>query len=364
MHNIILYSLVFLCVLVILYGLSYVLTFHPVLEQEEDIICAKDLPVLQAGQRVKILCWNIQYLAGKNYVFWYDAPDGKNSSVKEEDVLKTFDQVINVIQKEKPDIILFQEIHQNAKRTSYIDQEKMLAEKLDDLYGCRSSSYYLKNVFIPHPKIMGSESIKLLTFSKFKMTKAVRHRLPLIKKPWPVSAFNFKRALFEVRLPVKNSGNFAVINTHLDAFAQGSTTMEEQVKRTDELLSQLTNEKLYWLIGGDFNLLAADGLRNNLSEHYKANYNSKTELSLLTQKYNMLPSLEDVTGNEKEKWFTHAPNSYTGGSQPLGMPDRTIDYIFYSNNIKLLKKKILHEGVLKISDHTPVVAEFQVGITE
>jgi hypothetical protein len=50
-------------------------TFHPPAVASEAVVCPADAPELTPGQAVKVLSWNIQYLAGKDYVFWYDLFD-------------------------------------------------------------------------------------------------------------------------------------------------------------------------------------------------------------------------------------------------------------------------------------------------
>lgn len=78
--------------------------------------------------------------------------------------------------------------------------------------------------------------------------------------------FNLKRAILEARLPVAGHGDFVALNTHLDAFAQGSVTMGRQVAEVDELLASLTSAGLAWAIGGDFNLLPSEQARGAACE--------------------------------------------------------------------------------------------------
>ncbi|MEI2819597.1 MAG: hypothetical protein V9E81_05025 [Marmoricola sp.] len=60
----------------VLTGLVYWLTYHPKDVQAAPVRCAKNTPVLKAGQPVRVMSWNVQYLAGDGYVFYYDLPDG------------------------------------------------------------------------------------------------------------------------------------------------------------------------------------------------------------------------------------------------------------------------------------------------
>ena len=91
-------------------------TFHPDDLEDVAVSSPEDAPVLQKGQRIKILTWNVQYMAGKNYVFFYDLLDGsgKDERPSTKDIAKTFEEVVRIINDEAPDIILIQEIDEGA----------------------------------------------------------------------------------------------------------------------------------------------------------------------------------------------------------------------------------------------------------
>lgn len=350
--------IIFLLLGFLFYLLIYWLTFHPRGQSIENVNCPKSAPVLKAGQKLKVLNWNIQYLAGKNYVFWYDRLDGKgqHSNVKRADVFTTLEEVIRVIEEEDPDVVIFQEVHIASKRTHYIDQEKLIQQRLKK-FVCSASTYYLKNKFIPLPQIMGAENMKLLTLSKYKINSALRLQLPLIPHAWPFKAFYFKRALFQVELAMEGGNTLSLINTHLDAFAQGTGVMQEQVQKIDLLLSSFNSQKHLWVLGGDFNLLPQSSLREKLPAEQQLYFNPQNELTLLTKKYNIIPSLQnagaEVDEDRRKQWFTHIPNDNTDGK-----PDRTIDYILYADNLRLLSSHVRQKDTAKISDHLPLVAEF------
>lgn len=353
-------SIIFIVVLFfagVLYGALYLMTFHPPALQEQQVRC-QNAPVLQKGQALKVLNWNVQYLAGRSYIFWYDCLDQSGKScndamVSSQDVMTTLDEVARVIQEENPDIVLWQELHFDSKRTNYIDQEKLLLEKLPQ-YSCATSAFYLKNRFIPHPKIMGSENLKLGIFSKYKVEQAWRHQLPILKENWLVAMFNFKRTMLEAYLPIEQGSKLAVISTHLDAFAQGSDTMQKQVEAVDALLTKLDQEKISWIIGGDFNLLSQNNLRERLPAGEQLYYNPQTEMNMLSNKYNIIPSFENVVGKNFQDWCTYSPND-----KKNWQPNRTIDYVLYSAKLSLQNKKVRQgEDTWQISDHMPIIAEF------
>ena len=53
--------------------LIWSITFHPPVLQAEVVVNQAAVATLKSGQQVKILSWNVQYMSGKNYEFWYDS---------------------------------------------------------------------------------------------------------------------------------------------------------------------------------------------------------------------------------------------------------------------------------------------------
>ena len=86
----------------------------------------------------------------------------------------------------------------------------------------------------------------------------------------------------------------------------------------------------------------------------KSYYNPKeTELSLLLNAFNSIPSVENMRGNDHARWFTYSPNHISAA-----LPDRTIDYLFYSSDLTLVKGKVRSHDTPLISDHLPVIGMF------
>lgn len=345
------------CLVVIVSTMVWVVTYHPDDVQIEQVVCLDDAPLIKPGQKLKILTWNVQYMAGKNYVFWYDLFDGSGPDERpsSSDIASTLRAVARVIKEEDPDIILLQEVDDGARRTDYDDQLEKLLALLPKSYGCHTSAFYWKASFVPHPKIMGSVGMKLSTISKYKINEAKRHQLALIPKGPITRQFNLKRAILEARFPQTDGKTLAALNVHLDAFAQGTRTMEQQVEQTVALLNKLSSEGLNWVIGGDFNLLPPGGAYDRLVESEKRYYNPNTEIEVIFRLFKGIPGLDEARGPEYKKWFTHFPNK-----ESIICPDRTIDYIFISNGIHLGDHYVRQNDTLEIADHFPVVAELMV----
>jgi endonuclease/exonuclease/phosphatase family metal-dependent hydrolase len=294
-------------------------------------------------------------------VFFYDLLDGSGPDDRPspDDIQKTTFEVIKIIKTENPDIILLQEVDDGSVRTDYEDQLQKLLNLLPSDYRAHTSAFYWKVWFVPHPRVMGKAGMKLSIISKYQIKSAVRHQLAQIEEDvwysWLKQQFNFKRAIQEAVLPIEGGQNLYVMNTHLDAFAQGTNTMEKQVLYTQKLLETKSNEGQTWLLGGDFNLLPPGKSYELADAEVKKYYKPLSEIAPLFNLYQAVPSQVEADSSERKKWFTHFPNN-----PQIKAPDRTIDYIFLSKNIKLLNHYVLHQGTLTISDHLPVIVEVEI----
>ena len=135
-----------------------------------------DVPMLKSGQKIKVLSWNIQFLAGnKNNHFFFD--DGQDPWPSIATRQKTLKQIAEVIFTEQSDIVLLQEVDDGAQRTNHEDQLAELMALLPKEYGNHASTFYRQAIFVPHPALMGSVGIKLSTLSKYRTTQATRYAL-------------------------------------------------------------------------------------------------------------------------------------------------------------------------------------------
>lgn len=350
-------AVAFIVLLVILLSLVWATTHHPDTIQDEPVVNSSDAPTVKAGQILKIMSWNVQYMAGKNYIFWYDLNDGSGPDERPSsaDMADSLSAVATIIMDEDPDIILLQEVDDGAKRTDYVDQLSDLLTCLPKAYCCHASAFYWKASFVPHPRIMGSVGMKLSTISKYRINEARRHRLAALPKDPITRQFYLKRAVLETRLPLTDGNQLVILNTHLESFDQGTSVRQRQVDQILSLLTQLSREELSWVIGGDFNLVPSESAYRRLAESEKRSYRPKTEISTIYQLYRGVPSLDQINGSDYKKWFTHFSNKPS-----ITKPDRTIDYIFISNNIQLGRHYVRQKDTFQISDHFPVVAEVKI----
>lgn len=330
----------------------YGLTWRPQAREALPVSCAADAAPLMPGQALKVMTWNVQFLAGKRYVFWHDLAQGDDESPTLEDMAFSLDEVARVIRDEQPDVVLLQELDNGAKASHYQEQLKLLQERLADLYPCGTSAFDWKADFIPSPRIFGSVGRQLATLSGYRIDHAERVQLPVADGSFISRQFQPKNALLVSYLPLSGGGQVAVLNTHLERAARPDDTAQKQIDAVSKALDKLESASTSWLIGGDFNLLPL-GQYRRLPAEQRSPYSADSELHLLWDKYPMIPTNNEASGIDREHWLTHYPND-----PGLNGPDRTVDYLFYSPRLKRVEAQVRQDDTLRISDHLPVIARF------
>ena len=333
--------------------LVWITTFHPAPRQEEIVWCAENSPLLQSGQTVKVLTYNVQYFAGKNSLFWYEGGEDERASA--EDISGSFERIAEIIRQEDPDLILLQEVDDGSKRSDHEDQLERLLGLISEEYCCHTSAFYWKASYVPHKKIAGAIGHKVSIISKYRIGEAVRYQLPLAPASLLKQQYSPKRAILETRLPVEGTADFVLLSTHFEVSDHGTELSKQQVAQVDERLAALTKAGNPWLIGGDFNLLPP-GQYQRLETAQRSIFRPDSEIQPLFDHYGAIPSLEDIGRPSEALWFTMNLNHpSTSGA------DRTVDYFFYPESLRLIESHVRQDELaLSASDHLPVIATFQL----
>jgi endonuclease/exonuclease/phosphatase family metal-dependent hydrolase len=330
--------------------LSRYLNYHPRPIEPVEVHNIGEAPSLLPGQQIKVLTFNVQFLAGTGYHFFYDG--GPDTLVAKSDVESMAARVGSFIAQSNADLVLLQEVDCGARRTSYLDEFALLRDALPKAMQNYASTYYWKSKFVPHPKILGSAGTKLVLFSRYRLGAARRCRLP--SKPGnPIDRdFNLKRAILEVELPLADGGYLTVLNTHLEAFPKGTRVMDRQIRKVLERLEWSARENQPWILGGDFNLLPP-GQSDRLHPETRGIHREPSEIALIYERYPGVPTVAEATGNEMDRTFT-----FTQRSGARRIPIRTLDYLFAAPAVTIERYSVQQEGMMDISDHLPLIAEF------
>ncbi|MBB2493617.1 endonuclease/exonuclease/phosphatase family protein [Aquipseudomonas ullengensis] len=343
----------------ILVALIYCLTWHPAAREEAPVACHIAAPILQPGQAIKVMTWNLQSFGGKGrtpqYQLEHTAPPTRQPSASQR--AATLDQVVRILRDEQPDVLLLQELQDGARASDYEDQLALLMERLSDLYPCRSEAFYWRAAFVPHPRVMGSVGMKLATLSRFQMSSAERLQLPQAGGNPLTRPFGLKHALLVSHLPLNGGGELVAINSHLDGSSRGDDTLYRQVEMSGGLLEHLEQEGTPWVFGGDLNLLAP-GQYPQLTPEQRSAYAPHSELSELAARFPSIPNAAEASGAERQQWYTYAPDNPRDSR-----PDRTLDHLLHSPRLHRLGAQVRNGDTRDISDHLPLSARLLLPLT-
>ena len=134
--------------------LSRYLNYHPRPIEPVEARNGEGAPLLTPGQRIRVVTFNVQFLAGTGYSFFYDG--GPDTLVARSDIESTATKVATFIANSNADLVLLQEVDCGARRTGYLDELTLLLNALPAEMQNHVATYYWRSKFVPHPKILGS----------------------------------------------------------------------------------------------------------------------------------------------------------------------------------------------------------------
>jgi endonuclease/exonuclease/phosphatase family metal-dependent hydrolase len=334
-----------------IFAVSRFLNYHPPDVQSVLPVNRLGAPNLQDDGPIKIITYNTQFFAGTSYHFFYDG--GQDTIAVAADIRRTVQAVSEFVTGENPDFIFLQEVDSGARRTGYLNQTELLFHSFREEFRNYAEAFYWKSRFVPHPKIVGSVGTKLVIFSRYRIGRVARYQLPCTPSNPVVKDFNFKRAILQVEIPLANGKDLYLLNTHLEAFPGKTDIMKRQVDCLLERLHSIDQQNAPWILGGDFNLLPPGQLAL-LGLEGRGCHREPSEISALYDRYSGVPTLSDASGEKLRSFMT-----FTKRSGRERVPARTLDYFFASSQIKVRRYNIVQDEVRYLSDHLPLVAEFE-----
>lgn len=306
-------------------------------------------PLVEGGQDLSVLVWNVQFAASRERVFFYDGGDAVD--VPAAVVRRTLDRIADVIRSVDPDVVLLQEVDRSSDRTARIDQHEVLVGALD--YACDVSAPYFRSPWVPVPRHnpLGRVDMHLTALAKVRIGAAVRWQLPLLREPWLRRQFNLRRALLQLDLPRVAGGAMRLFSTHLSAFSQGDGTLGRQVGQLVEHLSRADAESLPWLLAGDFNALPPGDRADRLGDAARHYPEARSPIAVLFDAFqSAIPA--DAHQREPDAYRTLLPP----GSD---VADRAIDHVFTTPGLRVRQARVLRH-VTDVSDHLPILVTVEV----
>ncbi len=329
------------------------LNFFPGAVGRAKLVCSSHAPVVELGRRFRVLSWNIQFGGSRKYHFFYDGGDAVSVSCG--DVRDTTEAIRRRIASHRPDLLLLQEVDRDSARTCRIDELSALSKGKEPWWTCRASTWYHRSRFVPAPlwSPMGRVRMDLVVASRFHMARARRRALPQLRESFLRRAFNLKRAILEVELPVAGSDKpLVILNTHLSAFSKGDGTLGRQVDRILARLDELDRKGTWWILAGDFNMLPPGDDPKRLGPKEASLYaDEHNPIEKLFAKYGSALDL-DAYRVDPSRFFTYLPHGAT-------KTDRVLDYVFVGKGVEVLSFEPDHVQPL-LSDHVPLVLDVRL----
>ncbi len=221
-------------------------------EGHETVYLSDTSKTLADTVEYKLMIWNIGYCGlDKSMDFFYDG--GNQVFTKESQYLENLDKITTYItaKSKNTDFILLQEVDTYSKRSYYINQVDTLNKKMPEFLSFFAKNYDVFFVPTPISKPYSSVTSGLLTLTPHEPQIATRFSFPG-RYSFPVYLFMLDRCFLENRYNLANGKQLLIINTHNEAYDDGSQRKQQMAFLKDYLLSEYAKGN-YIIVGGDWN---------------------------------------------------------------------------------------------------------------
>ncbi|MCH7764778.1 MAG: endonuclease/exonuclease/phosphatase family protein [Candidatus Marinimicrobia bacterium] len=309
---------------------------------------------------LNVLTWNIRFGIGR-LPFFGDSC-GDRTVMTEKEVLDALELVAAKIDEINPDIILFQEVDRESKRTAYIDQVQWILDHTDMNYAAYASMW--KAQTIPSDGI-GRMDVGNVVMSRWEIESAERIQLALrTDQDALTQMFYLRRNVLKTKIAIPGQEQFYAVNVHATAFATDDTK-QKHIDQFKEVLDEINASGYDFVAGGDLNSIPpgaeidyceadactgeefhtdTDGGPHKEGSYFNNFENEPTIMRPLYNSYNPAIVLEDAVTGE------HSNTHSTSGDR---LWDRKLDYIF-TNQAIVSGTGTTHQDAMQLSDHAPV----------
>ncbi len=347
--TVLLILLAVLAVAVAGYFIYFFSSYHRIPDNQElEVFNTGAQDTVKAGTDYTITTFNIGFGAySDDYSFFMDG--GTESwAFSRQAVLDDTNGALSIIEAQKPDFSLFQEVDLNSTRSYHVDQSAMLYEALPDMNHVLSMDFDSPFLFYPFTQPHGRSRSSIVTMGRFTMNSAVRRSLPIDQG---FSKYTDLDRCFSVtEFTVDNGKKLYLYNVHLSAYSNEPTTVESQVKLLAADIQNRYADGNYVVVGGDFNQDMLDTSAEVFGTTESYSWTQKFNASLLpdychivlpTDENNIIPScrLADKPYVEGESFVI------------------TIDGFIVSDNISVSELQTI-DAKFQYSDHNPVRMQF------
>ena len=308
---------------------------------------------LSIGENLVIMTWNIGYGAlGDNADFFMDGGRMVNTA-DEGRVEYNLNGMIKVINAQKPDILMLQEVDRYSTRSHYFDEFEYIRQfaDIDAVSNERAFAYNYVVSYIPLPvPPIGKVNAGIGLFSKYDVSECTRVKLPC-PFSWPLRTINLKRCLEVSRLPINNSDKeLVLINLHLDAYDDGEGRIQ-QTKVLKDLLESELDKGNYVIAGGDFNQVFSNTDLSAYPLHEKTWQAGVIDINEFDDRFNFMTDASIPTCRSLAAPFVSVKNK-----DPENFQYYVIDGFIISDNIEVHDINTISTDFV-YSDHNPLCVE-------
>ncbi len=330
---------------------------------------APDNPAL-----LKIMTWNIKF-GGARIDFFFDGW-GDEVLMDEDVVVENTQNIADYINDFQPDIILFQELDIDSKRSAYVDQMQYILDATELNYGAYASQW--KADFVPSDGLGRMNSGNAI-MSRWEITDAVRIALPLIDQDGLTQYFYLRRNILKTKIQIGDT-ELQVLNIHAAAYSKDGTK-KEQIDIFKGELDELNTEGSLFVAGGDFNAIPPNSANfleegfpdrpDDLGEDYEVeDYDLMDMIEFYADYHPDTPPddyiLYEEVGDYLSPYYTHS--IYINLPEETGYDpeiididwNRKLDYLFTNNETGwIANSDSTHQDTRQLSDHCPVTVELE-----
>ncbi|MBF5041532.1 hypothetical protein FGE12_03975 [Aggregicoccus sp. 17bor-14] len=331
-------------------------------------------PPAPSPLRLKVMTWNIKYGAGR-IDFWFDFW-GDRVEMTRGEVEENLARAYALINEVRPDVLLVQEIEVNSRRSAYVDMVRGLLEHTH----LNSAAYVATwdSRYIPSEGV-GRMNLGNAILSTYPIVFAERIPQEDRSDQDPLTrTFYIHRAVARAVLQV-GERQVAALTVHTEAYDTDGTKQ----KHLKQIATLLQEEKLPFVIGGDFNSLPPVAVRTS---HFNDEHPSSLGTEFEQPPYpleDMVPFFRDYvpaiplermgsTESTQRRYFTHSvigPDTVGSLGEP-GFWNRTLDYLFVrapdawvpgtTDVLQQAGDSGIQSNPLYLSDHCPTVGTWEV----
>lgn len=294
---------------------------------------------LAPGEPFSVLSWNIQFAAGRDRHFFFDG--GSDVRVPAEEVRGVLEGLLAA--SNGHDLLLLQEVDRDSARTARIDELRAFTAGA----AASASACYHRSTWVPVPprRPLGRVEMHLSVVSQLRLDRAERIALPALAEPAWRRAFNLRRAILHVDVPLTDGRFLAVAVTHLSAFSRGDGTLPRQVEVLHRWMEAQERAGRPFVLAGDLNLLPPGDDPSRLPD--AAEYAEPAPpITALSSRWRSVIPLDRPAEPARWTYQAHGRDA-----------DRTIDYVFVSDDVDVLDAEVLPTA---LSDHRPIRAHLRV----